>query len=100
MQNQGAANDYAYYVRPTDNIPFPWLTVALAGSSEKRTCAGLYTETYGGVRRKCKFFQITSREFVSIYVCQRLWKKNITMKVILTLVSIGPQYSTCIFSLY
>lgn len=52
-QNQGVPNDYAYYVEPTENIPFPWLTVALAGSTEQRTCVGMYEEEYGIVRSKC-----------------------------------------------
>ena len=55
VQNQGVSNDYAYYVGATDDIPFPWLTVALAGSSQQRTCAGLYVEKYGVVRRKYQF---------------------------------------------
>ena len=52
-QNQGAPNDYAYYVESTKDIPFPWLTVALAGSAEQRTCVGMYEEEYGIVRSKC-----------------------------------------------
>ena len=55
-QNQGVSNDYAYYVGPTDDIPFPWLTVALAGSSQQQTRVGLYTEKYGVVRRECSFY--------------------------------------------
>lgn len=52
VQKQGIPNDYAYYVAPTDDIPFPWLTVALAGSSQQRTCVGLFLEQYGAVKRK------------------------------------------------
>jgi hypothetical protein len=68
IQYQGVANDYAYYVGPTDDIPFPWLTVALAGSSERRTCVGLYMEKYGVVQRKCHFL-FTGRTFPSISIC-------------------------------
>ena len=54
-QNQGVPNDYAYYVEPTEDIPFPWLTVALAGSTNQRTCAGTYQEKYGVVRSKSEY---------------------------------------------
>ena len=52
VQNQGVSNDYAYYVAPTDDIPYPWMTVALAGSTEQRTQLGSYKEKYGVVRGK------------------------------------------------
>ncbi len=67
VQNQGVANDYAYYVGATDDIPFPWLTVALAGSSQQRTCVGLYIENYGVVRRKFSLL-LVAYKFLSILI--------------------------------
>ncbi|CAM2698502.1 unnamed protein product [Rotaria socialis] len=51
VQNQGFANDYAYYVAPTIDNPYTWLTVALAGSKQRRTPMGLYEERFGVVRK-------------------------------------------------
>ena len=51
VQNQGVPNDYAYYVGSTDDIPHPWLTVALAGSTQQRTHVGLYEEKYGVISK-------------------------------------------------
>jgi hypothetical protein len=53
VQGQGVSNDYAYYVGPTEDIPYPWLTIALAGATEQRTYLGMYDEKYGVVRSKC-----------------------------------------------
>jgi hypothetical protein len=90
VQHQGIANDYAYYVGPTQDIPFPWLTVALAGSSQRRTCVGLYIEKYGVVRRKCCFL-IIDHIFLPIPICQQLWGKYITSKVLILVVNIGTR---------
>ena len=67
LQDQGVANDYAYYVGPTVDIPFTWLTVALAGSSDQRTHVHMYEEKHGIVRSKsCHFI----RQYRPICNCQ------------------------------
>lgn len=55
VQNQGVPNDYAYYVGPTQDLPYVWLTIALAGSTEQRTRFGMYEEKYGVVRNNTSF---------------------------------------------
>jgi hypothetical protein len=52
VQHLEVPNDYARYVGPTDEYPFVWLSLALAGSNEQYTGPGLYEEHCGIVNRK------------------------------------------------
>ena len=68
VQNQGVQNDYAYYVAPTDDIPFPWLTIALAGTTEQRTYVGMFEEKNGVVRSRSNRYLIRKLDSILIFL--------------------------------
>lgn len=79
VQKQGIPNDYARYVGPTEEFPFVWFSIALAGFTDQHTDPGLYEEHDGIVRRKqnqhfslITSFHSNSDEISSTFCCIRM----------------------------